>query len=272
MSKQEKRAFWCVFLVALACWSAASADTTTLYVAANGNDGWSGTVPEPNAAGDDGPLASLTGARDAVRRLRAAGAISGPVRVSVRGGVYYQPEPLVLTIEDSGSADAPISFEAYKSERPIISGGRRIKGWRQEGEFWVADVPEVRDGTWDFSALWVNDRRCEPARTPNEGYFYTAGKAPAIKKADTGEEVSRAKTAFQFAEGDIQAWDNLEDAIVVVFHSWATSLQRIASIEEENHIVNFTGPARWDFMRWRPKQRYYVANIFEALDAQANGT
>ncbi len=39
------------------------------YVAVNGGDRWSGRLPEPNAARTDGPLATLAGARDAVRRL-----------------------------------------------------------------------------------------------------------------------------------------------------------------------------------------------------------
>lgn len=31
----------------------------TLYVAPNGNDAWSGSLPEPNTARTDGPLATL---------------------------------------------------------------------------------------------------------------------------------------------------------------------------------------------------------------------
>ena len=38
-----------------------------LFIDPQGNDTWSGTFPLPNAAGTDGPLASLTGARDVLR-------------------------------------------------------------------------------------------------------------------------------------------------------------------------------------------------------------
>jgi len=240
---------------------------TTLYVATNGNNAWSGTLPEPNAAGTDGPLASLAGARVALRGLRATGAAKGPMRVQVRGGAYVQHAALVLAPEDSGTAEGPVFFEAYPGETPVFSGGRRVTGWQEKDGLWVADIPAVAAGTWYFTALWVNGARCEPARTHNEGYFYTQGKAPPLKDPDSGEETPRAKTAFQYAPGDLESWDNLGDAIVVTFHSWATSLTRIASLEEENHIVNFTGPARWDYMQWRPNQRYYVAHVFEALDA-----
>ena len=41
-----------------------------LYVSTDGSDDWSGSLPEPNAKGTDGPCASLKRARDAVRKLK----------------------------------------------------------------------------------------------------------------------------------------------------------------------------------------------------------
>ncbi|MBN2308879.1 MAG: hypothetical protein JXR94_07920, partial [Candidatus Hydrogenedentes bacterium] len=145
---------------------ATAQDATILYVATTGNDAWSGALDAPNAAGTDGPLATVAGARDAVRRLKTDGA-TGPVQVRVRAGAYAIAEPIVFGPEDSGTAEAPVSYEAYPGERPVIHGGRRIQGWQRDGDRWVADIPEVRDGAWDFSALWVNGHRCQPARTPN---------------------------------------------------------------------------------------------------------
>ena len=60
-----------------------------LYVSTNGNDGWSGKLSEPNAEGTDGPLASITRARDIVRELKMAGKLSGPITVWIRGGRYF---------------------------------------------------------------------------------------------------------------------------------------------------------------------------------------
>ena len=37
------------------------------YVATNGNDAWSGTLPNPNDKATDGPFATLLRARDATR-------------------------------------------------------------------------------------------------------------------------------------------------------------------------------------------------------------
>lgn len=57
-----------------------------LYVSPQSQDAWSGTLAAPNAARTDGPLASLAGARDAIRRRKAAGPLAAPIRVLVRGG------------------------------------------------------------------------------------------------------------------------------------------------------------------------------------------
>src|SRR4051812_45300475 len=69
----------------------------TLYVAPDGKDAWSGRLDHPNAAGDDGPVASLTGARDAVRKLRENGELERePITVQIASGDYPVIEPLVL--------------------------------------------------------------------------------------------------------------------------------------------------------------------------------
>src|SRR5688572_28070765 len=74
----------------------------------------------------NGPLKSLAEARDAIRALKAKGPLREPVRVVIAGGTYYMTEPVLFTPQDSGSAQAPISYEASPNVKPIISGGRRI--------------------------------------------------------------------------------------------------------------------------------------------------
>ncbi len=244
---------------------------TILYVAPNGNDAWSGRLAEPNADGSDGPFATVAGARDALRAQESkAGA-----RVQIREGEYVVAEPLVFGPEDSGAPNAPVVYEAFKGEAPVIHGGRRITGWTREGDVWVADVPEARDGGWRFGSLWVNGERRTPARMPNaahpwgdepepEDTFYTEG--PVVEPdPETGED-KKSATRVRYREGDLQSWPDLADATVVVYHSWATSLLHVKHLDEENRIVEFTGPARWHFGYWQPDQRYFVEGIRAALD------
>jgi hypothetical protein len=122
--------FFCLF-VAAACVALRSAAALTLYVSPAGNDAWSGRLEQPNAAKSDGPLASLTGARDALRRLRTAGGADlGDVHVVIAQGEYTLTAPLILEPQDSGKPGQPVSFEAAPGARVQFSGGRKITGFR----------------------------------------------------------------------------------------------------------------------------------------------
>ncbi len=260
----------CVNLAVLAFGTAQPQEPITLYVSPHGNDKWSGTRKTPNLIHTNGPLASLEGARNAIRRLKARGTLDRPVMVRVLGGTYRLDQPFVLSPEDSGTTDCKIVYLADSDKRPVFTGGREIRGWNesQEGR-WTVELPDVKSGRWNFQSLFVNGERRTRARTPNEGeYFRAAGNVgPGVKSSkDKGDP--RDRISFRFKPGDIKPWENLNDVNVVVFHAWATDRHRIASVNVQTHVVEFTGPSRWPFGRWGiTDQRYYVENYPGALDA-----
>ena len=244
------------------------AEPRVLYVAVDGNDSWSGATREPNALRTDGPLATLAGARDGIRRLKAQRGLSTPVTVRVRAGRYRLNEPFVLEPLDSGTAECPITYVADGDETPVFSGGRAIEGWREAGNrVWTTTIPEVASGQWYFQSLFVNGERRTRARMPNEGFFRAVGTAPARRDLQTGKDISRAQTAFRFRDGDIRKWDPLGEVNVITCHSWTQSRFRIAAVDTDNNIVEFTGPSRYEFLKWDKQPRYYVENLPEALDA-----
>lgn len=91
-------------LLTLGCAFAASVAGAEVrfVVAPNGRDNGSGTWEQP--------FATLERARQAVRELKAAGPLTQPVEVCVRGGTHYLAQPLVFSPEDSGTEPAPIGF------------------------------------------------------------------------------------------------------------------------------------------------------------------
>ncbi len=249
-----------MFTLALSM-AAGAQPSRTLFVAANGNDAWSGAFANPNADGSDGPFATIAGARDAIRELRKGGI--GPIDVEVRGGVYRITEPITFTPEDSGTELSRVRYTNYGFERPVISGGVAITQWTLEGDCWVSKLPE---GVSAFSALWVNGEYRRPARMPNDGYLRTAGTAPAIKDNAGADQPNNI--AFKYAPNDFQSWPDLAEATVVVMHSWDTSFHHVASIDDETNLVTFTAASgSWAFERWGPRQRYYIEGIRAALDA-----
>ena len=242
-------------VIVAACTIPAGAET--VYVTTDGRDTNDGSM--------DAPVATVTRARDILRERKAAGAMTEPTTVLIAGGTYRLDEPLRLTPEDSGTRHAPITYAARDGERVILSVGRRITDWEQEGALWTARIaPDVP--TRPISSIWVDGAYRRPARSPNDGYFYTAGRADGWKHAETDDLTELAYTAFKFNEGEIKP-SYKDDAVVVAFHSWDTTHFRIARIDEESNTVHFTGRAYWEFERWGEKQRYFVEHVREALDA-----
>jgi hypothetical protein len=238
------------------------------YVSSKGNDEWSGFLAEPSAAGTDGPLASISGARDAIRRLKARGKLDKPILVAISGGTYRVTEPIVFAVEDSGSKTTPITYAAYPGESVVVSSGKPITRWQKsEGPVWSANIGAANQKGWRFRQLWVNGRRATPARFPNEGYFRTAGLgASSPKDAKTGKN-PEVRESIRFQNQDIKHWSNLDDAVVSVYHSWTSSLHRIKSLDTKRHLVQFTAPSSSPMGYWEKNQRYFVAYVREGLDA-----
>ena len=245
--------------------SAAGADPVVLHVAVNGNDQWSGRPGAPVAGGQDGPLATVTGARDRLRGVRLEGKPLGPVTVLVHGGVHRMDKPFVLGPQDSGTAEAPVVYAAAEKERPVLSGGRVISGFVQKGKLWEAAIPEAKGGQWPFRQLWVNGQRRQLSRSPNAGYHRIAALIPG-PPIPNAKPVARDR--FVFAAGDIKPWARLNDADVVLMHSWETSIHPVKSVDTVSNIVTFASPMKewWSIGYWEDAQRYYVENALELLD------
>jgi hypothetical protein len=250
-----------------------SARSGEVYVAPDGKDQWSGRVARPNAEKTDGPVASLAGARDVIRRMKKQGPLAAPVRVIVAAGTYQLAEPIVFTPEDSGTAQAPIVYEAAEGARPVLSGGRKITGFQPAGGgLWKAHVPEVAAGKWYFEHLAVNGRRATRARSPNEFYYYMRSRVESGVDPLTGKEANLANRAFVGDPKDLALLadlpkDRLRDAVIVAYHSWEVSVHRVASVDAKRGTVVTTGPAPWAFFYWGPSQRYHIENVRAALDA-----
>ena len=140
----------------------------TVYVAPDGNDGWSGTLPAANQERTDGPFKTLGRARDAIRHIKKDAAASPTVLV--RGGTYYLPEPLAapLTIRNEGSSGP---LRGLSGERPILSGGRPVSGWQKaDGNLWTAQIDPGVAKKWSAQQLFVDGkrgvRRCTPISIP----------------------------------------------------------------------------------------------------------
>lgn len=226
----------------------------TFYVSKEGNDAWSGKLAAPNPERTDGPFATIARARDEIRRMRAKGPISSPVTVMVRGGTYYLDNTIVFEPADSGSKDCPVTYMAYPGEKPVISGGREITGqWRHyKGKILVCNIDDVKAGKWYFRTLSANGKRQARAR-----------------KGEYIIEAAVSGTSFKYKEGEFKRWHNLDDAEVLVFHSWNESRFRISELDEGQRIVKFIDPKARHTIGWPGaggSNRYYIENVLEGVE------
>jgi hypothetical protein len=215
-----------------------------------------------------GPIPSLIAARDELRHRRSlAGANSRPARIVVAAGSYVLDEPLLLGPEDGGTASAPVTYEAEARGRVIISGGRRITGWRQ-GELnrrpaWAADLPEVKAGAWNFRELFVDGQRRPRSRLPKSGFYRFTGSPQFRKDAPYNQGYDCAN----FQPGQIRNWHNPTDLEVVVLHFWVAPRLQVAEVDETASLVRFTRKTHrrlTDSFRQDRFARYYVENVAEA--------
>jgi hypothetical protein len=181
----------------------------------------------------------------------------GTITIHLRGGTYFLDEPLVLRPEHSG-----IALVAYRGEKPVLSGGRRVTGWKETTvngkKLWATDIPEACDGKWFFRELWVNGERRVRARHPNQGYFNIE------KVLDKTASWGVGQTRFQFREGDLKAWPTLTNAEMVVMSRWVESRLPVTNVDEAQHLVNFS---KQSVVEFQVADCYYLEHAFEALDA-----
>jgi hypothetical protein len=239
-----------------------SGSPTLFYVATNGSDAWSGTLPTPNRNKTDGPFATIGRAQSAVRQVKSVA--KGPITVTIRGGFYPLAEPLTFTADDSGTPQAPIIYKALPGPEPVLSGGLRIDGWKEtEKGVWQTQLPEVVQGQWYFSQLYVNGERRYRPRLPKSGYYEVAGEVEP-----TADAQNQGDNRFRFKPGEIKSdWYDLNAVEVLPFQIWTASRFRIASVEEGESIATLSGHTinREAYQGIRKGRRFLVENVREAL-------
>ncbi|MBM3892493.1 MAG: hypothetical protein FJ388_25530, partial [Verrucomicrobia bacterium] len=206
-----------------------AAEPVRFYVATNGNDAWSGRLAAPNAEKTDGPFATLTRARDEIRKLKAAGRLGAGVTVLVRAGSYCLDKPLELTREDSGTAQAPIVYRVHEKEQVTLIGGREVTGFAPYANSKMVVQCSVK--AWEIERLapvstdryagdvpgcelFFDAQRMNLARWPNRipGDPYGGEWTYVASVPERG-----SKTAFTYYGDRPRNWSRADEAQVHIF-------------------------------------------------------
>ena len=214
-----------------------------LYVSPQGNDAWTGRPAMPNATQTDGPLASLDGARRAVRQLPRP--LPERVRVIFAGGVYRIEQAVAFDARDSGESGRLVSYEAATGAEVIVSGGKALPPFSAgEAGRWELKLPA---GVANFEQLWVGDRRAVRARAVSQGYPFMRSleeekRVPSDMGAEVYEQTLRVSPADLHAFLGVSAAET-KDAVINFYHKWDNTRRGVESVDPVNGTVVIRGGA-----------------------------
>ena len=246
--------------------SANTSDQINFYVASDGKDSNPGTATSP--------FATLSRARAAVRKHVSNG-LTNNVLVLIRGGTYLQNETLTFGPADSGTEKYSITYAAVPGEKVVLSGGRKITGWRKgPTEIWTAEVPEVKAGGWYFRQLFINEKRATRARTPKSNDkipWWSIKTSAATLESPPAENVPIPITLT----GPIKAYKNPADVELVYIANNEEGRKRLGSINEKDQTLTLAPPNRWNSRKFlndwslslpAAGKACYLENALEMLD------
>lgn len=243
---------------------AAANEPLNLYVSPDGSDLFTGTQARNNLLKQDGPFQTIAHARDWIRGLRRAqgGKLHRPINVYLRGGTYFLSQPFTLAPEDSGTAECPITYAAYRGETPILSAGRPVRGWGKTTvngrQVWAAKIPELRTQPERFHEFWVDGHRRTLARLPKAGFF----RVESVPDGNDKTPQEQGQKRIRFHQGDLKELKEVGEADVVLMSLWAESHLPVASVEANENLLNFTVPSVFGIA---PDDRYFVEGSLDLL-------
>ena len=194
---------------------------------------------------------SIEAVLEKIREARQAGDNSLK-RVAVRG-CNQLSETVRLSV-----ADLNISFEGESGA--AFFGGVEIDGWKVGADgIWRVELPDVKEGKWNFSTIYVNGERRSRPTIPATGYYESVSNAFVVEGVSTG--------GFAFKPGELPATlENISDVEVFALHNWATTRARIGELDAKNGLLRFASQrererSSFDFVR----RRYRLENVKEAF-------
>ena len=225
-------------------------------------------------AGDDrasgkagAPLASLEGARQAVRHLPRP--LAEPVRVVFATGTYRVTEAVAFDEKDSGDEGKLVTYEAAPGAKVVISGGKELPAFRpgKDGR-WTLRIPA---GTETFEQLWVGDLRATRARSTNPGTRFVRSvesEAPipgGVPSPGFTEQTIRVDPKELAAFSEVKS-SEAQDALVTFYHKWDSTRSRVESADIAAGTLKVRGPAQKGNTAFDHHTGMVIENLLSLLD------
>ncbi len=246
-------------------------NVSTLYVSQRcGDDEDTGFCKE---AGEykNGPFKSIERAIWRVKQMRFFGCLQ-PVTIKVLDDEYIIDKPIVIDTSEWEGGQTPvldgklnITIEPYN--KTLISGGKRITGWREDTfcgvKCFSADVPEVKDGLW-FTDFYVDGERASFTRYPESGTL-----KPESVDDNATALVTHSKW-FVAKKEDLKViskFKNFGDCFITYRHYWVDEHTPIESYDTMSGKIVFAYPSRFSVSDKYPQSalNYIIENVAETF-------
>lgn len=257
-----------------------------LHVGPQGNDS--------NPGSPERPLASLDGARDKIRALKAAGSVEpGGIVVEIGPGTYQLDRPFVLGPEDSASPGHTVIYRATEPGSVRLLAGRVLEGWETADDpavlerldpvargkvlqidlraAGIRDLPTLKErSSLSFDPdprveLFFRNKAMTLARWPNEGFVRIADIVVGDKMSEVhGGPVSGTPAFFYSGERPAR-W--LEEPEVWLHgywvFDWSDTRHRVKSIDPAAKRIDLATTSG----RFKKDQWFYAYNLLVELDS-----
>ncbi|MBP0989739.1 MAG: right-handed parallel beta-helix repeat-containing protein [Oscillospiraceae bacterium] len=140
---------------------------------------------------------------------------------------------------------------------------------------WVADMPQINGKTVYAHQFFNSDyERLERPRYPEEGFLYVSelvtsdGRIVPTSECTDRKSKDFDRNSFVFGEGDIiEGISRVSDVQLFLVHYWNTQRRTLEAIDYDNNILKICGAGGDNFIDSGLPARYYLDNVFEALDS-----
>lgn len=224
----------------------------TIYVnPVNGND-------KNNGMTKKSAFKTIERARDKIRTINKN--MKSNIYVYLLGGTYSINETINFDQRDSGTNGYRVIYTAYKNEKPIISGGKRISDWTLYDK--KNNIYRAYVGNLNFRQCYVNGILSVRARTPNLKDETTMSP---YYKSDNSEY------PFKIDSSILNSYNNLKGSEFVWLAHWSENRGLINNILKDDNTVqiNFqTSKSNYKFINHHNQKKtyFYLENSYSFLD------
>ena len=199
---------------------------------------------------------SLGQAFSEIAELRRSG-VNQPITVKLAAGEYFFDNAMEIN-----SNLTAVTVEPFGDAEAVISGGKPLTGFEKSSfngtECFSLFIPEVKEGSWKFTDLYVDGKRADVTRFPESGAF------SFVECENKDGHLFASSKWITVNPGDIAEISDksLENAVISYCHYWIDEHSPIESFDRASGRLVMKAASRFSMAG---EKEYYLENVPEAF-------